>query len=314
MNSINKNLERYQQQIIRKQRLENITKNLLKEKQELEFKMNEISKAIFESESDKDNFAGVSLSSVYYNVAGKSMEKIDAEEREMYVSVVKYDLMRNELLNLDKDIMRSYNELSCLWGCEKKYLDAIVAKAKYLKDINYECSEEYMELENKIIYLNGQKKEMSGAVEIAQVALRAVSSVKIGIDSVKSWGTIDSARGNTDVLYKKKQYIDNTQKSIYRMQLVLRKLSTKLYDVNISIVDQVAISEFIKFAETFFTCLFKEIDLQTHIISSQYQIKQIYEKINDKIKTLKNKCSIIDEETSKLNKKYKELSSNLKIA
>ena len=62
MNSINKNLERYQQQIIRKQRLENITKNLLKEKQELEFKMNEISKAIFESESDKDNFAGVSLS------------------------------------------------------------------------------------------------------------------------------------------------------------------------------------------------------------------------------------------------------------
>ena len=57
-----------------------------------------------------------------------------------------------------------------------------------------------------------------------------------------------------------------------------------------------------------------ETDIQTRIISSQYQIKQIYEKINDIAKTLKNKCSIIDEETSKLNKKYKELSGDLKIA
>lgn len=314
MNSVNKNLERYQQQIIRKQRLENITKNLLKEKQELELKINELSNVIFDNESDKENFAGVSLSSVYYNVAGKSMEKVDTGEREKYVVVMKYDLMRNELINIDRDIMRSDNELSCLWGCEKKYLDAILAKVKYLKDIDYERSEEYMELENKIIYLNGQKREMSGAMEIAQVALRAVSSVKIGIDSVKSWGTVESARGNTDVLNKKKQYIDNTQKSIYRMQLVLRKLSTELYDVNISIVDQVAISEFIKFAYSFFTDLFIETDLQTHIISSQYQIKQIYNKINEIIKTLKNKCSIIDEETSKLNKKYKELSGDLKIA
>lgn len=314
MDSINKNLERYQQQIIRKQRLENIIKNLLKEKQELELKMNEISKVIFDNESDKENFAGVSLSSVYYNVAGKSMEKVDVREREKCAALIKYDLMRNELLNIDKDIMRSYNELSCLWGCEKKYLDAIVAKAKYLKELSYESSEEYMELENKIIYLNGQKREMSGAMEIAQVALRAVSSVKIGIDSVKSWGTIDSARGNTDILNKKKQYIDNTQKSIYRMQLVLSKLSSELYDVNVSIVDQVAISEFTKFSESFFYGLFMETDLQTHIVSAQYQIKQIYEKINDVIKTLKNKCSIIDEETNKLSIKYKELSNDLKIA
>ena len=50
MNNINKNLERYQQQIIRKQRLENITKNLLKEKQELELKINELSNVIFDNE------------------------------------------------------------------------------------------------------------------------------------------------------------------------------------------------------------------------------------------------------------------------
>lgn len=314
MNNINKNLERYQQQIIRKQRLENMTKIMLKAKQELEVGMNELSTCLFESDNEKNMFSGFVLSSMYYDIAGKNKDKIDTETREKYVAMIKYDLMRNDLLNLDKSIMQSYNELSCLWGCEKKYIDSIVAVANYLKDLKYEFSEEYMELGNKIIYLNGQKKEMSSAIGIAQVAIRAISSVKIGLDSVKSWGTIESARGDNDVLNKKKQYIDNTQKSVYRMQLVLRKLAIELNDVNISIVDQVTISEFIKFAEFFLAGLFIADDLQEHVIEAQCQIKQINYKITEVVKTLKDKCSIIDEENNRLNKKYKELGSEIKIA
>lgn len=314
MNNINKNLERYQQQIIRKQRLENMTKIMLKEKQELELGMNEISEWLFESENEKNMFSGITLSSMYYEIAGKNKERIDSDTKEKYVAMIKYDLMRNDLSNLNKNIMQSYNELSCLWGCEKKYIDSIVAAANYVKDFNMEYGEDYMELENKIIYLNGQKKEMSSAIESAQVATRAISSVKIGIDSVKSWGTIESARGNIDVLNKKKQYIDNTQKSVYRMQLCIRKLATELNDVNISIVDQVTISEFTKFAEFFLVGLIIENDLQSHILESQCQIKQIFDKVNSIIKLLKDKCVIIDEETCRLNKKCKEISNRTEVA
>lgn len=56
MNNINKNLERYQQQIIRKQRLENMTKIMLKAKQELEVGMNELSTCLFESDNEKNMF------------------------------------------------------------------------------------------------------------------------------------------------------------------------------------------------------------------------------------------------------------------
>ena len=129
MNSVNKNLERYQQQIIRKQRLENITKNLLAEKQELETKMNELSKVIFDNESDKENFAGVILSSVYYKVAGKSMEKVDAGEREKYVAVVKYDLMRNELINIDRDIIPIHaSQIRSDLKNNRKYIEGFIYK------------------------------------------------------------------------------------------------------------------------------------------------------------------------------------------
>ena len=72
--------------------------------------------------------------------------------------------------------------------------------------------------------------------------------------------------------------------------------------------------EFIKFAEFFLAGLFTADDLQEHVIEAQCQIKQINYKITEVVKTLKDKCSIIDEENNRLNKKYKELGSEIKIA
>lgn len=311
MNNINRNLERYQQQIIRKQKLENMAKNMLKKKHELEYRMNDLSAILFENEQIKNKFSGIRLSSLYYNIAGKGMEQVGMEMREKYVSTFKYDLMRTELVNLDKDIKRSYNELSCLRGCEKRYLDSIVDLAKYLQNINFEYSEEYLESENKRIYLNGQKREMNSEIEVAQVALRSIGSVKIGLDSVKSWGTLDRIRGNPDILNKKKQYIDNTQKSLYRMQVILQKLSSEINDVNISLEDQVAISEFTNFAYFLLTGLFIDTDLPGHIFAARAQLKQIYEKINGVVKVLKTKCEVIDEEIYKLSMKNQKYLANI---
>lgn len=314
MNNINRNLERYQQQIIRKQKLDNMVKTMLKKKQELEYTMNDLSTILFKNGQMKNKLAGLRLSSLYYNIAGRDMEQVGIETRKNYVAMLKYDLMRAELVNLDRDIKRSYNELSCLRGCEKRYLDAIVKKTKYLESIKFEYSEEYLESENKKFYLSGQKREMRCEMEVAKIALRAISSVKTGLDSVKSWGTIDRIKANNEAFYKKKQYVDNTQNSLYRMQIVLQKLLAEINDVNISEEDQAAIAVFTNFAYYFITGLFMDTDLYGHILTTRERLNKIYEKINDVVNVLRTKCEVIDEEINKLSIKNKELCSYMEIA
>lgn len=307
----NKEQERYQQQIIRKQRLELMLKNMRVEKEGLE-KSREYFVDYLESMDEKiKEIENISLASLYYKMFTNKYNKVGRETLEKYAISIKFNLVCKEIIELDKEIDRANNELSCLVGCEKRYIGAFMKNLDYLKEIKLDVGAGIMELENKITYLNGQRKEMNKAIEAGQVLLRTISSVKNGLESAKSWGNKNVLEGDIHFVNKKFQYIENTQKSLCRMQLLLRKFYIELNEVSISIADQVIIYEFSNFVYRFYEGLFSDRGFFRHIATCQCELKQMDMEVTHVVDKLKRKCKIIEYEKNILHRKQNELENKI---
>ncbi len=303
----NKELERYQQQVIRKQRLELMLKNMMIEKESIEKSIEDYGTYLILAKADIKECENVSLASLYYNMFADKYKKVGREELEKYAISAKFNLLCKELVEINKEIERTNNELSCLQGCEKRYIGLLKKELDNYRNKDAEYGSQLMELENKMVYLNGQRKEMNKAIEIGQVLLRTLGSVKNGIDSAKNWGNRSSLEGKEHQANKKYQYIENTQNSLCRMQILLRKFYIELNEVNVSITDQVIIYECANFVYGFYDGLFGTEGFFRNITQCQCELKQMRTEIIHVIKQLKVKCAMLEEEEKRIREKREEL-------
>lgn len=154
MNKFNDELAMYQQQIVRKKRLEEILNKLRNQRSILERKSEELAKILAKEQKDVEKIEGVSLSSVFFSMVGKREERIDKEKREAYAATLKYDNAKRELEEVNREIELRENEFNSLVGCEDRYKKIFNEKVNYIKNNNIQYANEIIELENKICYYN----------------------------------------------------------------------------------------------------------------------------------------------------------------
>ena len=154
MNKFNDELAMYQQQIVRKKRLEEILNKLRNQRSILERKSEELAKILAKEQKDVEKIEGVSLSSVFFSMVGKREERIDKEKREAYAATLKYDNAKRELEEVNREIELRENEFNSLVGCEDRYKKILNEKVNYIKNNNIQYANEIIELENKICYYN----------------------------------------------------------------------------------------------------------------------------------------------------------------
>ena len=104
MYNFNDKLAMYQQQIVRKQRLEEILNKLEMQRSLLKNKVDELAKILAKEQKDVEKIEGVSLSSIFFNIVGKREERIDKEKREAYAAALKYDNAKRELEEVHREI------------------------------------------------------------------------------------------------------------------------------------------------------------------------------------------------------------------
>ena len=156
MNKFNDELAMYQQQIVRKKRLEEILNKLRNQRSILERKSEELAKILAKEQKDVEKIEGVSLSSVFFSMVGKREERIDKEKREAYAATLKYDNAKRELEEVNREIELRENEFNSLVGCEDRYKKIFNEKVNYIKNNNIQYANEIIELENKICYYISQ--------------------------------------------------------------------------------------------------------------------------------------------------------------
>ncbi|MFT4142973.1 MAG: hypothetical protein QM644_00850 [Mobilitalea sp.] len=278
-------------QVEQKRHIESKLKELYIQRKSLQDKVDTLKEYKLEEQADVDRLEGRSLSAFFYGVIGKMDEKLDKEREEAYAASVKYDVAASELNAVEADIKRYKTELGVLSECEQQYEQTLKDKMQAIKSLHNQDADEILRSEERISYLEGQRKEVQEALSAGQAALVTVNSILSSLDSAEGWGTWDLLGGGLLSDMAKHGHLDDAQQKVENLQVQLNRFKTELTDVTISADLQVSIDGFLCFADYFFDGLFADWAVLDKINQSQTQVQNTKRQIGQVISQLTSMLS-----------------------
>ena len=145
-----------------------------------------------------ERLEGGSLATFFYSVVGKMDEKLDKERQEAYMASVKFDAAVRQLETVEYEIEKSEKELEELQGCEERYEQLLKEKLEILNSATDSVAAEILQLEESILHINNQKREIEEAVSAGDQALKVAKDVQSSLKSADGWSTFDMLGGGCD--------------------------------------------------------------------------------------------------------------------
>ena len=273
--------------VCRKQHLEKVQEELMQQKNMLSVNVKKLKESCKKEQADVERLEGGSLSAFFYNVIGKMDEKLTKEREEAYAAKVKYDAAARELQKVEEDLRKNESDLNELGDCEKQYEELLEVKKERMKTTGHWAAEKILELEQRLTYLDNQKRELDEAMEAGEAAGALTKDVLNSLSSAESWGTFDILGGGIIADAMKYSDLDEAQMLIENLQDQLRRFKTELADVTIDSEMNVKIDGFLQFADYFFDNLFTDWAVMDKIRNSRLQV----ENTGDQIQSVMEKLS-----------------------
>ena len=275
-------LQKLQEQIARKRQLEAQISELRTQRSTLSARVRELEAIKMQEQADVDKLEGRSLAAFFYNVIGKMDEQLNKEREEAYAARVKYDAVLQE-------------------------------KAAAVKSVGGPTAEEILKLEERLAFLESQKRELREAVSAGNSALGTANQVLSSLDSAEGWGTWDLFGGGLISDLAKHSHLDEAQGNIEHLQSQLRRFKTELADVRISTDMQVNVDGFLRFADYFFDGLFADWAVLDKISQSQEQVHSTRRQIESVLSRLNGMQRSVEQEQTQLESKLDTLVRDAKI-
>ena len=302
-------LQKLQEHIARKRQLEAQISELRTQRSTLSARVRELEAIKMQEQADVDKLEGRSLAAFFYNVIGKMDEQLNKEREEAYAARVKYDAAARELTAVEDELARYEAELSGLRDCERQYDAVLQEKAAAVKSVGGPTAEDILKLEERLAFLESQKRELREAVSAGNSALGTANQVLSSLDSAEGWGTWDLFGGGLISDLAKHSH----QGNIEHLQSQLRQFKTELADVRISTDMQVNVDGFLRFADYFFDGLFADWAVLDKISQSQEQVHSTRRQIESVLSRLNGMQRSVEQEQTQLESKLDTLVRDAKI-
>ena len=306
-------LRALREQIERQRHLNTVLNDLLSQRDDLSAKVRQLDEIRLKEESDVKDLEGKSLKKFYYNVVGKLDEQLTKERREAYEASVKYENAKRELDYVIGRIEECQKELHGLNGCQEEYAKILEEKAKAIKAGGNESAKRIKELEEAVIRLNSQLKELGEAITAGNQALDTARYISDELDSAKDLSTLDIFTDSFLVDMAKHSRLDDAQWQMQNLQVQLRRFKTELADVKISAEMSISIDGFLRFADYFFDGLISVWMVRDRIEQSRVQITDTITKISSVLNRLSSMEQSSREECEKRRKELCDLVTNTKL-
>lgn len=311
MNHYDDNLSLLQQKVALKKQLEAKLNDLRDQRRVFNQKIIELRVARRSEQEDVEKLEGKSLATYFYRVIGKLDDKLTKERRQAAAARVKLDLAERELAAVDCEIQEIQSQLSELYGCENTYASALQKKRAQVKASGSSVGDEILEIEEKITFLESQKREIREAMAAGRNALRAADDVLSELESASDWNTWDILGGGGIITHMAKHgHLDDAQANIMALQGQLRKFKMELADINIQANMQVNVDGFLRFADYFFDGLFADWAVGDRISESKSSVRSVKHKIEQAMNKLNNMEQSADKEISILKARIETLLVN----
>lgn len=308
MTSYDESLLSLSQKVALKKQLEAKLDDLRDQRRVFDRKVVELRVEHRSEQNDVDKLEGRSLANYFYQIIGKLDEKINEERKQAYAAKVKLDAAQRELAAVDWEIQEIQSQLQELVGCEAAYPAALESKRNAVKASGTPVASQILEFEERIVFLENQKKEMREAVSAGQSALGTADSVLSELEDADGWNTWDLIGGGGIITHMAKHgHLDDAQEKVEQLQGKLRRFKTELADINIQADMQVNIDGFLRFADYFFDGLFADWAVGDKISESQSSVQEVKNQINSALSKLSSMDVASDREIAALKSRIEEL-------
>ena len=307
MRQYDEELKELQQQAAMKNRLETILKELKKQREELQGRVDERASIKEKEQLDVERLERRSLTNYFYQVVGKLDEKLTAEKQEAYQAAVKYDAAYCELQAVETDIRAKELEYGRVRRSNERYQEVLKEKQEAVKLSGVPEAEEILRLEAQITSLDVQLKELNEAISAGKRAEQIAEGILSSLSSAEGWGTWDLLGGGLIADMAKHSHLDEAQGQVERLQGALRKFKTELTDVEIIADMQVNIDGFLRFADYFFDGLFADWSVMNRISDAQGQVKNVKGQIVTLLGKLNAASASVKSEQTKAQNQLREL-------
>ena len=308
MTSYDESLLSLSQKVALKKQLEAKLDDLRDQRRVFDRKVVELRVEHRSEQNDVDKLEGRSLANYFYQIIGKLDEKINEERKQAYAAKVKLDAAQRELAAVDWEIQEIHSQLQELVGCEAAYLAALESKRNAVKASGTPGASQILEIEERIVFLENQKKEIREAVSAGQSALGTADSVLSELEDADGWNTWDLIGGGGIITHMAKHgHLDDAQEKVEQLQGKLRRFKTELADINIQADMQVNIDGFLRFADYFFDGLFADWAVGDKISESQSSVQEVKNQINSALSKLSSMDVASDREIAALKSRIEEL-------
>ena len=262
-------------------------------------------------QADVERLEGRSLAKYFYHHFGKLDEKLDEERREADAAKVKLDAAERELAAVDQEIQEIQAQLQDLYGCEEAYSAALEEKRNAVRSSSTPEASRILRLEEKIAFLESQKREIWEAIAAGHSALETADSILSELEDADGWNTWDMFGGGGIITHMAKHgHLDEAQEKVEQLQGKLRRFKTELADINIHADMQVRIDGFLRFADYFFDGLFADWAVGDKISQSHASVQKVKNDIRSALSKLERMEEKADTEISALEDKIEELLVN----
>ncbi len=301
-------LRQLQEKVALKKQLEAKLSDLQKQRKVFDKQVIEL-RAVYQSEQeDVEKLEGKSLANYFYQIIGKLDDKLTEERRQAAAARVKLDAVERELAAVDCEIREIQTQLRELYGCENAYASALQKKRAEVKGSGTPAGTQILELEEKLAFLESQKREIREAQSAGRDALHAADAVLSELKSAQDWNTWDMFGGGGIITHMAKHgHLDDAQANIMALQGTLRRFKTELADIDIQANMQVNVDGFLRFADYFFDGLFADWAVGDRISESRSSVMSVYHKIQQAMDKLTGMDRTADREIAALKAKLEEL-------
>lgn len=300
-------LLKLQQQTARKKQLEAMLADLRNQFDSLCRQASELHSAYSKEQEDVQRLEGRSLAAFFYHIVGKKEEALDRERVEAYAAKVKYDAALAARNAAEQDIAKCKAELAELTGCEAEYAQLLGEKAESIKSSGSADGAEILRLESQMADMESKKKELREAVFAGNDALKKVNQILKSLNDAEGWGTWDLLGGGLISDIAKHSALDEAQRDIEQLQILLQRFQTELADVTVRANIRVSVDGFLHFADFFFDGLFADWAVMERIKDSQTQVQNTKRQIEQVLRQLEGMLQSAESELTQTKAKLDEL-------
>ena len=279
MTNYREQLKDLQQKYYQKSHLENLVADLEQQYEDLKKKVFLYEAQMNQEQADVDKLEGRSLSAFFAGLRGNKEERLDKERQEARAARVKYDMAVLERNAVEDDLRRRKEELADLETIPAQREALLTQWAQAVKAMGGPTGKAVLDLEERVAWCEGQRREIREALAAGQEALTAADNILESLSTAEDWGTMDMFGGGFLSTMFKHEAIDEAQGKVEGLQFALRKFKTELVDVSIQAELNFTLDNFTQFADFFFDNIFTDWAVQDEINRAQVRVRQVKSEI-----------------------------------